>query len=298
VKLTKKNPTIMEAFRNHLLDEVWLKSRDNQETQFSSVENPNKHLYIECVATPIQSNSTNAILLLLQDVTKLRQLENVRRTFVSNVSHELRTPLASLKAIIDTLQEGAVKDTRARQKFLWLMNSEIDHLTHMVQELVELSRIESGQFPLQKQIVQPNTLVENAIERMNLQVERAGLTLSHAIESNLPPLSVDVSRIEQVLMNLIHNAIKFTKPGGKIHIHAKQEKKEIIFSVQDTGIGIPPNELERVFERFYKVDRSRTEQGTGLGLSISRHIINAHGGKIWVESVLTQGSTFYFSLPI
>jgi len=298
VKINKKNATIMEAFRNHNLDEVWSKCHNSQETQFISIENPNRNLFIECIATPLQSDSTNSTLLLLQDVTKLRQLENIRRTFVSNVSHELRTPLASIKAIIETLQEGAIKDTRARDKFLQLMSSEIDHLSHMVQELVELSRIESGQFPLKKQPVNPENLILTSIDRMKLQAERGGLTITHSVEHNLPNIYVDVPRIEQVLMNLIHNAIKFTEAGGNIHIHARREKNEIIFSIKDTGIGIPPGDLERVFERFYKVDKSRSEQGTGLGLSIARHVINAHSGRIWVESVLTQGSTFYFTIPI
>ena len=177
------------------------------------------------------------------------------------------------------------------------MEREIDNLTQIVQELLELSRIESGKVPLQRSIIHPYDLVSNAAERMELQADRAGLNIDFNCSKDLDTVKADSSRIGQVLINLIHNAIKFTKPGGSIEVFAKDSANSIIFSVRDNGIGIPANEVNRIFERFYKTDRSRAGVGTGLGLSISRHLVEAHGGKIWAESNLNNGSTFSFSLP-
>ncbi len=228
----------------------------------------------------------------------MRKLEVIRRDFVSNVSHELRTPLASLKAIAETLQQGALKDKKASQKFLTMMEGEIDNLIQMVEEQLELSRIESGRVPLNLNTCRPYDLIKNALNRMKVQAERAGLELTMQCDDDLPNINVDGARIEQVLVNLIHNAIKFTPPRGKIIVSAKKNEKQIIFMVKDTGIGISEQDLPRIFERFYKTDRARAGGGTGLGLSISRHIIETHHGQIWVESEPGDGSTFYFSVNI
>jgi two-component system phosphate regulon sensor histidine kinase PhoR len=133
---------------------------------------------------------------------------------------------------------------------------------------------------------------------MALQAQRAGLSLARSCSPALPRIFIDKSRLERVLVNLLHNAIKFTPPGGSVELAAIQETGQVVFSVRDTGIGIQPRDLERIFERFYKSDRSRSESGTGLGLSISRHLVEAHGGRIWAESQVGQGSTFFFSIPI
>ena len=185
----------------------------------------------------------------------------------------------------------------AAERFLNHMEREIDNLTHLVQELLELSRIESGRVPLQKYPTAPYELVSNGAERMSLQAERAGLELDYYCPSDLSLIKADPNRIGQVLINLIHNAIKFTKPGGKIHIYAYEREEDVVIAVKDNGIGIPSEEVRRIFERFYKTDRSRAGVGTGLGLSISRHLVEAHGGKIWAESETGKGSTFSFSLP-
>jgi two-component system phosphate regulon sensor histidine kinase PhoR len=238
------------------------------------------------------------VLLLFQDLTRIHQLEIIRQDFVSNVSHELRTPLASLKALVETLQESASHDLEASNKFLGMMDIEIDKLTQIVQELLELSKIESGRVPLDKRNTSPNDLLINVAERMQLQVQRGKLDLIINAQQKIPDIMVDVNQIEQVLVNLIHNAIKFTLPGGKITLSAFQQKNELVISVKDTGIGIPPRDIKRIFERFYKVDRARSAHGTGLGLSIARHLVEAHGGNIWVESIQTKGSTFFFSIPL
>ncbi len=177
------------------------------------------------------------------------------------------------------------------------MVEEIDNLTQIVHELLELSKIESGRVPLEKKPTSVQEIINRPIERMKLQAERAGLDLKTIMVTDLPDLNVDLTRIQQVFLNLIHNAIKFTQPGGKITITADLQQDSVVFSVSDTGSGISSGDLPRIFERFYKSDRSRSSGGTGLGLSISRHIIEAHGGKIWAESTQGKGSTIFFSLP-
>jgi two-component system phosphate regulon sensor histidine kinase PhoR len=167
-----------------------------------------------------------------------------------------------------------------------------------VNELLELSRIESGKVPLSFHRIQSCDLLRPAYERMALQVERAGLALVMDCPPDLPAVFADPDRITQVMINLIHNAIKFTPPGGQITLSAYRDGDYMVFFVKDTGVGIPKKDLSRIFERFYKADRARTGGGTGLGLSIARHMVESHGGFIWAESEEELGSTFYFSLPV
>jgi two-component system phosphate regulon sensor histidine kinase PhoR len=177
------------------------------------------------------------------------------------------------------------------------MDVEIDNLTQLVQELLELSKIESGKVPLKKIKCNPGNLVEKAIERMQLQAERSGISLSTNMPDQISNVIADPDRIGQVFVNLIHNAIKFTSPGGSIIINAHEEGNTIVFSIKDTGVGIESESINRIFERFYKTDRARSSGGTGLGLSITKHIIEAHSGRVWVDSTVGFGSTFFFSLP-
>ena len=238
-----------------------------------------------------------AVLLVFQDLTRVRKLETVRRDFISNVSHDLRTPLASVKALAETLNEGALEDPPAARRFLKQIETEIDNMTQLVHELLELSRIESGRVPIERRSIDPCQFLEQAIERMALQAERAGLSLRLDCAGDLPQVRVDPERIQQVLVNLIHNAVKFTRPGGEIVVSAAPRGSEVVIQVRDTGVGIAPEDLARIFERFYKADRSRSGGGTGLGLSIARHLVEAHGGRIWAESETDQGSSFFFTLP-
>jgi two-component system phosphate regulon sensor histidine kinase PhoR len=223
----------------------------------------------------------------------------VRQDFVANISHELRTPITSLKALADTLQEGAIDDRSVAQDFLKKMNGEIDRLSQMVQELGDLSRIESGETTLNKQPVDIVEIVNKVVESLKAQADRAGLKLNVSISTSLPEALADGDRVQQVLVNLIHNAIKFTPPGGTIDVSAIADRDSIQISVADTGIGIPDDDLPRIFERFYKSDKARTSgAGTGLGLAIVKHIIEAHGGSVWVESIEGKGATFYLTVPL
>ena len=291
---TPLHHSIAEVVRNHQLVEAWRRCQQTRQMQSESVEVPTRHQYLQLVVIPDQHSSGS--LLLAQDLTRIRRLETVRRDFVSNLSHELRTPLASLKALAETLQDGALEDPPAAQRFVDQIQIEVDALTQMANELLELSKIESGRFSLDRSPVAPADLLHSAARRMQVQAERAEISLRVECADNLPKVEVDAQRLEQVLVNLIHNAVKFTRPGGEVTLIAEPIPGGVRFAVRDTGVGIPADEVSRIFERFYRVDKSRTGSGTGLGLSIAKHIVEAHRGKIWVESVEGQGSTFYFSI--
>lgn len=290
--------SLIKVVRQHQIFDLWHKCHLSGNKQTTILETSPDRMFLQAIAIPLKLAIPGSILLILQDLTHLHHLEMVRQDFVSNVSHELRTPLASLKALCDTLINGAIEDPPAAHRFLKLMENEIDSLNQMVQELLELSRIESGRVPLERRIVSPYELLNPCVDRMSLQAKRAGLMLHLDCSDDLPKVFADPNRIEHVVINIIHNAIKFTPPGGSISISAYPKEQEVIFSVRDTGFGIAPEALERIFERFFKADRSRSGEGTGLGLSIARHIVNSHDGQIWAESTPGQGSTFYFSLPI
>ena len=287
---------VVEVLRQHQLVEAWQRSRETGEAQEESVELPARRRFLQLVVLP--DRQTHGSLLLVQDLTRVRRLETVRRDFISNVSHELRTPLASLKALTETLRDGALEDPKAAHRFLGRIETEVDALTQMATELLELSRIESGQVPLQRKAVPATALLLSAADRMRAQVERAGLVLRLDTAQDMTEVLADPPRMEQVLVNLIHNAVKFTHPGGEVILAAQTEAGFVRFSVRDTGVGIPADDLERIFERFYKADRARSGGGTGLGLSISCHLVEAHGGRIWAVSTEGDGSTFYFTIPV
>jgi two-component system phosphate regulon sensor histidine kinase PhoR len=288
--------TFIEAVRDYEVDALLQQCLEKKEQRTGLVEVRSKKRLLGVIATPFPEEA--GCLLLIQDLTELRKLETVRRDFIANLSHELRTPIASLKALGETLHEGAIDQPSVARDFVGKMNVEVDRLAQMVQEMGELSRIESGEAPLQKVPVKVADVAARAAERLKSQADRAGLQIKLDIASGLPSVSADEARIEQVLVNLIHNAIKFTPPGGRVNISAKAEGDKLIVSVSDTGVGISEDDLPRVFERFYKADRARGGGGTGLGLAIAKHVVEAHGGKIWVESVEGRGSTFSFTIPL
>ncbi len=287
--------SVAEVVRNHQLIEAWRRCQQTKEIQTESVELPARKQFLQLIVIPDEHEGGS--LLLVQDLTRVRRLEVVRRDFISNVSHELRTPLASLKALTETLQSGALTDPDAGPRFLGRISTEVDALAQMAQELLDLSRIESGQVELIFTSIAPKQLLLTAMDRMKMQTERAGLKLS-VVCGDLPNILADKMRLEQVLVNLIHNAVKFTKPGGEIKLEAESNVRGIKFAVRDTGAGIPAESLSRIFERFYRADASRAGSGAGLGLSISKHIVEAHNGKIWAESEEGRGSVFYFEIPI
>jgi two-component system phosphate regulon sensor histidine kinase PhoR len=200
--------------------------------------------------------------------------------------------------MVETLQDGAVDDSEASRDFLAKIASEVDRLTQMVAELTELTRIETGKTELRLEMVNLNQLVEEIIKQLGPQAERQQLSIKKELAPDLPPVPADIERIRQVMVNLTHNAIKFTSPGGNITIASRSGDNSVTVDVTDTGIGISRSDLPHVFERFYKVDRARSGGGTGMGLAIAKHVIEAHGGSIRVQSQEGKGSTFSFDLPL
>jgi len=288
---------LAEVTRHYQPVELWQQCQKSGHMEQASIDLAKRFL-LHGIATPLGQALPGSILLLFQDLTRQYQIETLRRDFISNVSHELRTPLAALKAITETLQESALEDPPAARRFLSQMEAEVDSLSLMVTELLELSRIESGRVPLELKPTRPVDILLPACERLRLQAERSELTLGIECPEDLPAVRADASRVQQVVVNLMHNAIKFTAAGGKVDLSASRQGEAVIFTARDTGIGISPDDLPRIFERFYKADRARATSGTGLGLAIARHLVEAHGGKIWVESELGKGSTFSFTIPL
>jgi two-component system phosphate regulon sensor histidine kinase PhoR len=287
-----------QIVRDYRLVALWQECVEQCSEQVTEVEMGPQRLFLRAIISPLPGGDSGGFLVILQDLSEVRRLETVRRDFLSNISHELRTPLASLKALVDTLRDGALNDPPAAQHFVDRIETEVDALTQMVRELVELSRIESGQVPLRLGPTPITEIVLPPVDRLRPQAERAGIRLTTKLPSNPPLVLADAERVHQVVTNLVHNALKFTEGGGQVSVAAESVDGEVVVSVRDTGIGIPKDDLPRIFERFYKTDRARTGGGTGLGLSIAKHIVQAHGGRIWAESVEGEGSTFCFSLPV
>jgi len=241
------------------------------------------------------------VLLRLDEVTELQRLGRARREFVANISHELRTPVTSLQLLVETMNDETLTDRTFLASLLDKIHLQIGLLRQLTDELMDLALIESGQAPLKLVETDAVDLVTQAADTLRPQAERKGLQLEVTVAADLRVLA-DMQGVRKVLGNLIHNAIKFTNAGGRIQVDVVRQNEDALFSVSDTGIGIPARDLPRVFERFYKVDRARTRgagerRSTGLGLAIAKHTIEAHGGKIWAESVEGKGSVFYFTLP-
>jgi two-component system phosphate regulon sensor histidine kinase PhoR len=230
-------------------------------------------------------------------MTDVKRVEQVRRDFVANVSHELRTPLAAIKSVIETLESGAVEDPQAARDFLQRADGEVDRLVQMVGELLELSRIESGELSMTREPVDVGAAVQSAVERLRPQAEKAGVGLSVETATKLSSVRGDRVSLERAIVNLINNAIKFTLDGGSVRVLARPDGDGVKIEVSDNGSGIEPQDLPRVFERFYKADRARRAGGTGLGLAVVKHTAEAHGGRVEAVSRLGEGSSFRIWLP-
>jgi two-component system phosphate regulon sensor histidine kinase PhoR len=243
----------------------------------------------------------DGLIVLLEDVTELRRLQQIRTEFIDNLSHELRTPLTTVSLLAETLARDAERaDVPPRMKErIAKVEVETGHLVQMVAELLDLARIEGGSQLRFEDDVDLGRLAESSAERLRLFAERQGVTLVVDVEPGMPAVRGDEARIGQVFVNLVHNAVKFSPDGGEVRIGVRHAGEEAVASVEDHGIGIAKADRTRVFERFYKADRARVRGGgTGLGLSIARHVVAAHGGRIWVDSEEGRGSTFSFAIPL
>ena len=287
----------IEVVRDHDLNDVVIAAARRGERSVRVVPYEPAQRWLQVTAVPIEATGDWAALAVFHDLTEVRRLDSMRRDFISNVSHELRTPLAGIRAATETLQEGALDDREAAVEFLGHIHRETDRMTQMVEELLELSRIESGAAPMSFRPIDARELAEDAARRFAQQAERAGLRLSCDTPDAPLPIYADAERLERAIGNLVVNAIRFTPSGGSITIRAEAAGDDVAISVEDTGVGIPPDQQARVFERFYKADRGRGETGVGLGLAIVKHISLAHEGTVGVESRPGRGAKFIIRLP-
>ena len=288
--------SLIEVVHDHEVDtllKLCVKIGSEQSVQFESAVTKK---FLRAIAVPIVDDNPNAVLLLFQDLTELKNIQTMRRELIGNISHELRTPLAGIKAIVETLNDGAVADTEVAKNFLTKIEGDVDRLTQIISELTELSRIETGKAELRVEPANLNQLVEGVIAQLGTLAKRQRVTLSTELSPDLPVINVDKDRIKQTIINLVHNAIQFSRAGGRVLISTVYTENSVIVSVNDNGIGIAKEDLPHVFERFYKVDKARSQGGSGLGLAIAKHTIQAHGGNVLVQSEEGKGSTFSFSL--
>ena len=288
--------TLIEAIHDYEIADVVKKCLNTNHEQTLQLESAGRFLRV--VAVPIAPSRSLATLVLFQDLTELRNLQTMRRELIGNISHDLRTPLAGIKAMVETLKDSAVGDREATTNFLTRIDNEVDRLTQMVTELTELSHIETGRAELRREPTNINLLVEEVVAQMNPLAASRPVTIITDLNANLPIIKVDKERIRQTLINLVHNAIKFNNPGGRVEISTKFDTNSITVSVSDTGTGISKEDLPHIFERFYKADKARSRGGSGLGLAIAKHTIQAHGGNISAKSEEDKGSTISFTLPL
>jgi two-component system, OmpR family, phosphate regulon sensor histidine kinase PhoR len=266
-----------------------------------------QHRNFSVTATPVQALEAAALnekpsgaVVVLHDVTELRRLERVRHDFVANVSHEFKTPLTAIQGFAETLLSGALEDPRNNRRFLEIIRDHATRLAVLTDDLLKLARIEAGKLEIQFVPVQLAEVIERCTETSQLKANRKRIVLEVDVPPNLPAVHGDASLLRDVVQNLLDNAVQYTPEGGRVRINATAGPREAVVTVEDTGIGIPLADQERIFERFYRVDaaRSREAGGTGLGLSIAKHIVEAHGGRLWVESEVGHGSKFFFSVSL
>src|SRR5579859_7285344 len=258
-----------------------------------------QHFFAATVAA-VHAAQANGAVVVLHDITDLRKLERVRRDFVANVSHEFRTPLTAIQGFSETLLAGAVNDPQNRDRFLGIILEHARRLARLTDDLLMLSKMDADRLELEIRRLPVEQLVSGCVETAQPRAMEKNLELSVNLEKNLPDIAGDRRRLTEVLQNLLDNAIQYTPSGGQITLKAEATKAEVIITVADTGIGIPVFDQPRIFERFYRVDaaRSREAGGTGLGLAIAKHLVEVHGGRVWVESEVGVGSCFHFSIPL
>lgn len=286
-----------EIIRDHYLQQLVARCTERHEVQHGEVEISQWRRYLSVITTPLAAHGDASVLLTMHDLTRIRQVETTRKEFVSNVSHELRGPLAAVKILAESLASGALKEKKRAKDFLRRINSEIDRMTLMVNELMELSRLESEQSSLQLAPLDLHPFIAELHEEHQERTEKRKIAFDVVVPADLPCVRGDEEKLRQVFDNLLSNAVKFTPKDGRISLSAQQENGTVCLRVADTGVGIPRKHLPHIFERFYKVDRSRNSEGFGLGLAIVKHIVQAHGGAIHAESTEGQGTTFTVALP-
>ena len=295
-----------EVIRNTNMFKVIEKSIEEGEyiEEETLIKNGADEHIIKISATPIKSrtsqNTLHGILIIIEEVTKIRKLEMIRQEFVSNVTHELKTPLTSIKGFVDTLKNGAINDPEVSERFLDIIDIEAERLAILIEDILLLSEIESMKIDRNINLYSIKEIVDEVVDVLSIKADMKNLDLNISIKEDLPMLECNKDRIKQLLINLVDNGIKYTEEGSvTIECSQSRDNEYIKIKVWDTGIGIDEKHLERLFERFYRVDkgRSRKQGGTGLGLSIVKHIVELYQGRISVKSQVGQGTTMKVKLP-
>ena len=292
--------TLIEIVRDHRINSLAESALSTKKPAYMELEYVHgaRVLSVECLPITIDNNEIYGIAVAIEDLTELKRLETVRQEFLNNVSHEIRTPLASIKAMAETLASDSISNPSEQHDFLNRITNEVDHLTALIQEFRILSNVESGSLPVTTRKVTLRSLVISTINRLQSYADTKNLEIIFEEQSDDLFVEIDPIRFQQILSNLLENAIKFTEPTGSITITTNVNDKTANVSVVDTGIGIASEHVTRIFERLYKVDSSRNSEGSGLGLAIAKHLVQTQGGHISVESRLGHGSAFQFSLPL
>jgi two-component system phosphate regulon sensor histidine kinase PhoR len=301
---TIRQPDILELIRKALAGEDGVQG----EISVGGGRQRNFSVTATLVPTAEAANAAEALsvtarrgaVVVLHEITELRRVEQVRKDFVANVSHELRTPLTAIQGFAETLLSGALEDQQNNRRFVEIIRSHAARLSRLTDDLLKLSRIEAGKLEPETRPVAIEELLEAGADAARIAAAPKQLALTVNSPVDLPAARGDANLLREVLRNLLDNAVQYTPAGGRIEVSVAAQNGNVVVTVADTGIGIPQAEQSRIFERFYRVDaaRSREVGGTGLGLSIAKHIVEAHGGKIWVESEVGQGSRFHFSIPV
>ena len=301
LKTELRGKTIVEALRLHELDELIQRVEAEQQVLDYEIKQPDlneRWLQVNAAVITNAAGERDGTILVFRDLTRLKQLERTREEFVANVSHELRTPLSLIKGYVETLLDGARDNPEVAERFLKIIERNANRLDLLIQDLLTISALESEKIKLNLQPVELRALAGKVLTDLNAKAENKNVELVN----DVPELTVngDVNRLDQVLANLVDNAIKYGRAQGSVRVGGKKLANGALeIFVRDDGPGIPPEAIDRVFERFYRVDkaRSRDQGGTGLGLSIVKHIVQAHGGEVRVESELGKGATFFFTVP-
>lgn len=297
-----KGKNIVRVIRDYELEKLLHQSLETGKSIKKQIQvlTPDRRVF-RVYVTPISTGEDmGEVVAILKNITDKKILEEMRSEFVANVSHELRTPLTSIRGFAETLLDGACEDPSTARKFLLIINKEAERLSRLIDELLNLSKIEEDKFVINHEAFDIIDLIKSTVAIIQARAAEKNLTIDLDMPGELPLVHGDPDMIGQVLLNLIDNGINYTQAGGTIRISAGADQGEMNVNVQDNGIGIPPENLSRLFERFYRVDKARSRElgGTGLGLSIVKHIVEAHKGRIQVESKVGKGSTFSFQLPL
>lgn len=301
LKVELRGKTILEALRLHELEELVQRVQAEGQVFDYEIKLPDlteRWLRVNASVISNSAGEREGMILVFHDLTRLKQLERTREEFVANVSHELRTPLSLIKGYVETLLDGARNNPEVSERFLKIIERNTNRLDLLIQDLLTISALESGRMKLNLQPMDLRTVADKVLGDLHSKAEEKNVTLANELPELV--LRADANRLDQVLANLVDNAIKYGRPNGKVTVSGRKlDDGRLEASVQDDGPGIPAEALDRVFERFYRVDkaRSRDQGGTGLGLSIVKHIVQAHGGEVWAKSELGKGATFFFTLP-